>query len=55
MNLSEMIWQRGSAWQVMHEARKRFLDEIARGQILAPYVALASVHYSLVKRYMEQW
>ncbi|MBI2065666.1 MAG: hypothetical protein HYT68_01175 [Candidatus Zambryskibacteria bacterium] len=53
--LSEMIWQRGSARQIMREARKRLNDAVAPGQFIGAYVALASAHYSLIGRYTEHW
>src|SRR3989344_4429412 len=51
---SEQIWQRGSASEIMQEARKRFHEMASKGSVAA-HVALASVHYSLVKRYMVWW
>lgn len=57
--LSEMIWQRGSSRQIMKVARAKYreeqrVDDSARADI-STRVALASVHYSLVKRYMGLW
>ncbi len=50
----EMIWQRGDAREIMKEARKRFRNPIVIS--VGKYTALASVHYSLVKRYTGlQW
>lgn len=51
---SEMIWQCGSAREIMQEARKRFRVD-SRRNLLNAHVAFASVHYSLVKRYMAWW
>ncbi|MBI2086864.1 MAG: hypothetical protein HYT69_01710 [Candidatus Zambryskibacteria bacterium] len=53
MTLSELIWQRGSAREIMREARERFRDSI--GLPAGKHVALASVHYSLTKRYLDRW
>ena len=49
-----MIWQRGSARQIMREARKRF-EVASQDDLPSAYVALASTHYSLVKRYRGSW
>ena len=49
---AEKIWQRGSARKIMWEARKRFRTE---ENLPSAYVSLASVHYSLVKRYRTWW
>ncbi|MEK7112355.1 MAG: hypothetical protein AAB875_03425, partial [Patescibacteria group bacterium] len=46
----KMIWQRGDARQIMREARRRFSSLSPQSQ-----VALASAHYSLVKRYWSWW
>ena len=52
--LSEKIWQRDSAREIMREARKNF--RIARGQKGAvAYTSLASAHYSLAGRYKEHF
>ncbi|OHB10864.1 MAG: hypothetical protein A3H60_01915 [Candidatus Zambryskibacteria bacterium RIFCSPLOWO2_02_FULL_44_12b] len=51
---SEKIWGRGSAWQIMAEARKRFRAGVNQDPPGA-YIALASAHYSLIKRYMDWW
>lgn len=48
---SEMIWQRGPVVEIMPEARKRFRETVETNPVAA-HVALASVHHSLVKRYM---
>lgn len=53
-SLGEKIWKRGSAREIMREAQRRFND-VVRKDPVAAHVALASVHYSLVKRYMEAW
>ncbi|MBX4200318.1 hypothetical protein KW790_02560 [Candidatus Parcubacteria bacterium] len=52
--LGEQIWQRGNARKIMKEARvafklKKYSDPVGA------HVKLASVHYSLVKRYMSPW
>ncbi len=51
---SEKIWRRGSAVEIMREGRERFRESVALSPIAA-HVALASVHYSLIKRYMNSW
>lgn len=51
-NLSEKIWGRGEASQIMKDARERF-HWSSREDLSDAYVALASVHYSLVKRYIS--
>ncbi len=54
MNLGEMLWQRGSARSILYLARRRFrgftADQMVRG-----YILMASVHYSLIKRYTSWW
>jgi len=52
--LSEMIWQRGSARKIMRETRKWFRTN-AIEDLPSAYIALASAHYSLVKRYVNRW
>jgi hypothetical protein len=55
------IWQRRSAREIMREARRRFAEsvEFIPSEFEQPpkpasaHVALASAHYSLVKRYMK--
>ena len=53
-DFSKSIWQRGNAWKIMKEARRRFrvlaLDPKSK---YGPdrFVMMASTHYSLVKRY----
>lgn len=49
-----MIWQRGSAREIMREARLRYRESWEKDPAGA-HVALASTHYSLVKRYVESW
>ncbi len=51
---AEMIWQRGSARDIVREARRRFLDNLNRDPVAAR-VAIASAHHSLVKRYVGVW
>lgn len=51
---TEMIWQRGSARQIMREAHKRFQDTLEDSPEAAR-VALASAHYSVAKRYLRFW
>ena len=63
--LSEDIWQRKPAREIMREARKRFSATIFGGRNTgfsidknrwaSAHVALASAHYSLVKRYLTWW
>lgn len=52
--LSETIWQRGSTVEIMREARGRFRAN-SKKDLPGAYVSLASVHYSLVKRYATWW
>lgn len=51
---AEKIWQRGSARQIMEEARRRFRMDKWQ-DLTGAHVALASAHYSLVKRYLGSW
>lgn len=50
---TEAIWNRGNAREIMREARKRFREELAKGNHTSAHTALASAHYSLVKRYLS--
>ncbi len=54
MDSWESIWQRGSARQIMRDARVRF-EHASLDDLSDAYVSLASVHYSLVKRYLVWW
>lgn len=51
---SDAIWQREDARKIMREARKRFRNE-RRENPVAAHVALASDHYSLIKRHTNAW
>lgn len=48
---SDRIWQRGDARQIMKEARQQFYGTVAAGRETDALITLASVHYSLAKRY----
>lgn len=52
--LSELIWQRGSAREIMQEVRMGFRARFDANPSAA-HVEVASVHYSLAKRYMSWW
>jgi len=47
----EMIWAGGPAREIMKEARKRFRDGTRHEDNIPARTALASVHWSLIKRY----
>ncbi|MBX4195804.1 hypothetical protein KW796_02530 [Candidatus Parcubacteria bacterium] len=52
----EAIWNRGDAREIMREARRRFrvlMRDSEFEHTPDPHVALASTHYSLVKRYKK--
>lgn len=50
----EAIWGRGEARKIMKEARSHFRNvPPTETDKVAAYVALASVHYSLIKRYSK--
>jgi len=51
--LSDMIWQRGDAREIMREARAHL--RATHKENVAAHIGLASAHYSLVKRYLEGW
>ena len=52
---SESIWRKSlSGWKTMRNARRRF-REVREKDPAAAHVALASDHYSLIKRYMAWW
>lgn len=47
------IWDRADAEQIMAEAYSRYSSTMALGQKVEANTGLASVHYSLVKRYLS--
>lgn len=53
-DFSKSIWQRGSAWKIMRETRRRFRVLASDSEFAHEpdrFVMMASVHWSLVKRY----
>jgi hypothetical protein len=51
----DLIWQRGSAREIMSISREQYKRMKRKGAVLAAHVMMASDHYSLVKRYVSWW